>query len=385
MFISLLGTWVQSMAQSWLVFSLTRSAFLMGLVGFLSYLPVSFLSLAAGAYVDRSVKRNILVATQSLFAVLALALAVLVLTGAVRIWHVIVIAAFNGFVLSLDAPTRHAMIVDIAGRENLMNAIALNSAAFNSARIIGPALAGVFIAWFGMAGCFFVNALSYIPVLTVLFIFKPFPASNAAAKSTLFEDINESIDLLKSNRTMQLLLAMAGLVSTFGVSYPLLMPIFAQEILHSGVKGLAYLMSASGIGALIGALNIARLKSDSDRMKVMHFSVILFFLSAMAFSISFNLLLSCALLVLAGAGAAGSMSIVNAMLQTSVPDNHRGRIMGLFMTIFMGFIPFGSLLFGSLAQLFGVQPVIFASGLICLGIYLFLWKACLQKKLQYEK
>jgi len=370
MFVSLLGSWVQSTAQSWLVFRLTQSAFLMGLVGFLSYLPVSLLSLAAGVYVDRSIKRNLLVMTQTMFALLALTLAFLVWTKTVQIWHVIAIAALNGFVLCFDAPARHSMIVELVGRQHLNNAIALNSAAFNSARILGPALAAVLIALIGTAGCFFVNAVSYLPVLAVLLRIKPFPAAERNGRATVLGDIRESFALIRGNRILLYLLGVAGLVSTFGVSYLVLMPIFAQGILNAGAIGLAYLMSASGLGALIGALNIARLKHDRSRLRVMHFSVIGFFLAAVLFSVSLNLLLSCAFLVLAGVGAAGSMSIVNAMLQTSVPDNHRGRIMGVFMTVFMGFIPFGSLLFGSLAQLFGAPSVIFFGGLISLAVYL---------------
>ncbi|MDD5019700.1 MAG: MFS transporter [Candidatus Omnitrophica bacterium] len=374
MFVSLIGSWVQSMGLSWLVFSLTGSAFLMGLVGFLSYLPVSFFSLAAGVYVDRTVKRDLLFATQLAFALSALTLALLVLTGAVKIWHVIVLAALNGFIMSFDAPARHAMIVEVVGRRHLTNAIALNSAAFNSARIIGPAAAGVLIAAIGMSGCFFVNAASFLPVLVALALMKPVAVQPQANRRSVFEDIRESVHLVRRNRSMIFFLGLAGLVSTFGVSYLVLMPIFAQDILHKGAMGLAFLVSSSGVGALIGALNVARLKDDAVRFRVLHASVMMFFLAAMAFSLSRDLVLSCIFLVLAGVGVTGSMSLVNAMLQAAIPDGHRGRIMGLFMMMLMGFIPFGNLLFGALAQGFGVQAVVFVAAAASLLIYLAAWK-----------
>jgi MFS family permease len=369
MFVSLIGSWVQTMAQSWLVFRLTHSAFLMGLTGFLSYLPVSFFALAAGVYVDRSVKRNLLLVTQSCFTILALVLALLVWTGTVRIWHVIVIATINGFVLSFDSPTRQAMVVELVGRQHLMNAIALNSAAFNSARIIGPAVAGLLIALIGTSGCFFVNAISYLPVLAALALIKPRPPVVRGNQTSVYSDIRESILLVKDNRFLLFLLALVALVSTFGVSYVVLMPIFAQEVLRSGAMGLAMLMSSSGAGALIGVLNVARLKNAHVRFRLLHISVIVFFLSAMVFSVSRNMLISCALLVLAGAGIAGSMALVNSMIQLSIPDGHRGRIMGLFMMMFMGFIPFGNLLFGAFAQAFGVQEVVFFAALMSMLVY----------------
>jgi len=369
MFVSLVGSWVQTMAQSWLVFRLTHSAFLMGLTGFLSYLPVSFFALAAGVYVDRSVKRNLLLVTQSCFTILALVLALLVWTGSVRIWHVIMIATINGFILSFDSPARQAMVVELVGRQHLMNAIALNSAAFNSARIIGPAVAGLLIALIGTSGCFFVNAISYLPVLAALMLIKPRPAAVPKSQASVFSDIRESVFLVRHNRFLLFLLALVGLVSTFGVSYVVLMPIFAQEVLGSGAMGLALLMSSSGVGALIGVLNVARLKNELARFRLLRISVMGFFLSAMVFSVSRNMWLSCALLVLAGIGIAGSMALVNSMIQLSIPDHHRGRIMGLFMMMFMGFIPFGNLLFGSLAQAFGVQEVVFFAALASIGAY----------------
>lgn len=373
MFVSLIGSWVQTMAQSWLVFRLTRSAFLMGFVGFLSYLPVSFFALAAGVYVDRSIKRNLLLVTQVCFTVLALVLAVLVWTGTVKIWHVIVIATLNGFILSFDAPARQAMVVELVGRQHLMNAIALNSAAFNSARILGPAIAAILIALIGTSGCFFVNAISYLPVLAVLVLIKPRAAAMRRNRTSVFSDIRESVLLVKHNRFLLFLLALVALVSTFGVSYVVLMPIFAQEILKSGAMGLAVLMTSSGAGALIGVLNVARLRGDRGGFGLLHVSVIMFFLAAMGFSVSRSMLISCALLVLAGAGAAGSMSLVNAMFQVSIPDGHRGRIMGLFMMMFMGFIPFGNLLFGTLAQVYGVQAVVFFAALVSLAVYWSFW------------
>ncbi|OIO37013.1 MAG: hypothetical protein AUJ74_00255 [Candidatus Omnitrophica bacterium CG1_02_44_16] len=384
MFLSLIGTWVQSMAQSWLVFKLTHSAFLLGVVGFLSYLPVSLFSLAAGALVDRVPKRNLILATQCTFMALAFILAFLVQYNVVRVWHIIVIAFLNGLVFSFDAPARQAMIVELVGKNHLLNAIALNSAAFNSARTLGPALAGVLIAVVGMAGCFYINAFSFIPVIAALAFIRQKAFVSSVKNNSFFQDITEGLNFIRGNRFLMFLLSLVGMVSIFGVSYVILMPIFAQEILKSGPIGLAILMSANGLGALVGALNLARLKHVESNLKILKVSVIIFFVSVMLFSLSRDLLLSAILLAMAGYGGASSMSMANTLLQVSVPDEFRGRLMGVFMMMFGGLMPFGNLISGSLAYFFGAPIVTFSGALLTLCIFLPLGKRYLNEKFLYS-
>ncbi|MFH0877934.1 MAG: MFS transporter, partial [Candidatus Omnitrophota bacterium] len=255
MSVSLMGTWVQGIAQSWLVYQLTGSVFLLGLVGFLSFLPLSLFSLPSGALVDRMVKRNILLGTQIAFTLLAFLLAYLVGTGAVRVWHIVLIAFCNGLVLTLDAPARQAMVVDLVGKQHLLNAIALNSAAFNSARFVGPALGGILIAAVGLRGCFYINAISFLPVIAALLFIRPRPVGTMSAKKSFWSDTLATFSVIKQNPFLLGLFALVGVVSLFGTAYVVLMPVYAKEIFHSDSRALAILMSANGLGALIGALN----------------------------------------------------------------------------------------------------------------------------------
>lgn len=360
------------MAQSWLVFKLTQSAFLLGLVGFLTYLPISLFSLPAGVFIDRAVKRNFLIATQSVFMLLAFVLALLVHSNFVAVWHILVIAVLSGMAMAIDAPTRQAMVVELAGKQHLFNAIILNSAAFNSARLIGPALAGVLIATIGMAGCFYVNALSYIPVLLALFLIKPVYSASNGGKNSFLLDMREAIAFVRKERFLSAILCMAAMFSIFGAAYVILMPVFAQEILHSGDRGLAMLMSANGAGALTGVLNLARLKHTSSNLAVFKFCVVTFFVSIMFFSMSGNIGFSLVMLFLAGFGGSSGMSIINTILQMNVPDNYRGRIMGLFVMMFTGLMPFGNLLAGSLAHFLGAPVAVFFGALLSLICYLFI-------------
>ncbi len=374
MLASLVGTWVQSMAQSWLVFRLTHSAFLLGLVGFLTYIPISVFSLPAGVLADRKIKRNILIVTQTSFALLAFTLAILVQKDLIRVWQILLIAFLSGLAMSIDAPTRQAMVVELVGKQHLFNAIVLNSAAFNSARLIGPALAGVLIAIIGVSGCFYINALSYIPVIAALFFIRPASlAANGTNNSFLF-DIKNAVRFIKNEHFLVALLCISALFSLFGAAYVVLMPIFAQDLLHSGAKGLAILMSANGAGALVGVLNLARMKHTAPKLLILKFCVIMFFVSIMVFSMSGNLLLSVLTLFLVGFCGSSGMSIINTLLQLNVPDEYRGRLMGVFVMTFTGLMPFGNLLAGSMAHFFGAPLVVFSGGFISLIFYILVSK-----------
>lgn len=382
MFFSLIGTWIQSMAQSWLVFDLTHSSFLLGLVGFLSYLPISLFVFAAGVLVDRTIKRNLLIFTQTTFMLLAFVLALLVHSDSVRVWHIFVIAFLNGILLAFDAPARQSMVVELVGRQHILNAIALNSASFSSARFIGTALAGVFIASIGLTGCFFINAFSYVPVIFALFLIKPRVLSNVENGKSFRNDFKEVFVIIKNNYFMASLLGLIGVISIFGVSYIVLMPVFAEDILDSGAVGFALLLSANGLGALAGALNLARLKNESEKLKILKISILIFLASVILFSFSRSLYLSIFLLMLVGFGGTSAQAAVNTLLQLNIKDEQRGRLTAVFMMMFIGLMPLGNLLSGFFAHFIGAPLVVCFGGIVSLLFYVFVVKKHLDSSSQ---
>lgn len=365
MFVSLIGTWIQTVAQSWLVFQLTNSAFLLGLVGFLGSIPIFLLSLFGGVVADRINKKNILIFTQSAFMVLAFVLAILTHLKIITPSHIMFIAVLNGIVMAFDAPSRQAVVVELVGKKHLFNAIALNSVSFNSSRIIGPALAGIMVASIGMAGCFYVNGISFLAVLAALFLIQINQVGRPEKGNSKMEDLKAGLRLIKNNRLILTLILMVGISSLFGVSYAILMPIFANDILRVGVKGLGVLMSSAGIGALIAALILARLGDFKYKGKLLIFSSIVFSLALVLFSLSKIYLLSLIALVFIGGASVMAMALINTLLQTMVSDEYRGRVMSAFMFTFAGMMPFGNLIAGVLSQAIGVSLTVMISGIIC--------------------
>ncbi|MEK6727549.1 MAG: MFS transporter [Candidatus Omnitrophota bacterium] len=365
MFVSLIGTWIQSTAQSWLTFELTQSPFLLGVVGFLSSIPVFLLSLFGGVLADRVNKRNILIATQGAFMFLAFLLAALTQMKLITPLQIMVIALLNGIVMAFDAPSRQAVVVELVGKEHVFNAIALNSVSFNSSRIIGPALAGVLVATIGMSGCFYLNGISFLAVIFALFLIKVHNNARTDKNRPPLKDLKEGLIFIKNNRLILVLISMVGIVSLFGIAYVILMPIFANDILRAGVKGLGLLMSASGFGALIGALILARLGNFKFKGRLLIYSTLIFSVSLVLFSLSKDLFFSLFTLILVGASSVTAVSLINTILQTIVPDEFRGRVMSVFMLTFAGFMPFGNLIAGVLSESLGVSFVVMASGIIC--------------------
>jgi len=365
MFVSLIGTWIQTVAQSWLVFELTNSAFLLGLVGFLGSIPIFLFSLFGGVVADRVNKRNILILTQTAFMVLALVLAILTQFKIVTPVHIMFIALLNGTIMAFDAPSRQSVVVEFVGKRHLLNAIALNSVSFNSSRIIGPALAGIMVASIGMAGCFYVNAASFLAVLAALLFIKLDHTTRIDKNTSKLNDLKDGLKLIKNNRLIMTLIIMVGVSSLFGISYTILMPIFASNILHVGVKGLGMLMSASGAGALIAALVLARLGDFNYKGKLLIISSIVFSLSLIVFSLSESYLLSLIALIFIGGASVMAMALINTLLQTMVNDEYRGRVMSAFMFTFAGFMPFGSLIAGIFSHAIGVRLTVMISGILC--------------------
>ncbi|OGX45474.1 MAG: hypothetical protein A3G38_03460 [Omnitrophica WOR_2 bacterium RIFCSPLOWO2_12_FULL_51_8] len=376
MFVSLIGTWIQVMAQSWLVFELTHSAFLLGVVGFLGSIPVFLFSLFGGLLADRVNKKNILLITQSAFMLLAFLLAVLTQVKLITPLQIMWLAFFNGVVMAFDAPSRQAVVMELAGREHLFNAIALNSVAFNSSRIIGPALAGILISTIGVSGCFYLNGVSFLAVIIALFLIRAGNRPKGHNSNHALRDLWEGLVFVRDNRLILALMAVVGVVSLFGISYVILMPAFANEILKVGMQGFGWLMSCAGIGALIGALLLARLGDFRRKGDFLAGSLLVFSLSLIIFALSKNYFLSLLVLALVGGSTVTGVALINTILQTSVPDEFRGRVMSVFMLTFAGFMPFGNLIAGSVAQAWGVSTAVLLSGIVCGAFFALLNALC---------
>ena len=365
--VSLVGTWMQTVAQSWLVYRLTGSATQLGIVGFASQIPVFLLSPIGGSVADHRRRHRVILATQASSMALAFVLAFLTLSGSVRVWHVDVLAALLGCVNAFDIPARQAFVVEMVGREDLMNAIALNSSMFNGARIAGPAVAGVLVATIGEGWCFFVNATSYIAVITGLLLMKELPGRPPSRKGRGLERIAEGFRFAATRSPIAALLALLGVVSLAGMPYAVLMPILADRVLHGGSRGLGLLMACSGVGALAAALTLAARRGVFGLGRWVAASAAGFGVSLIAFSLSRSLDLSAALLVPVGYALMLEMACSNTLIQAMVPDALRGRVMAVYSMMFMGMAPIGSLLAGVLAGRIGAPWTVAAGGAICIA------------------
>jgi len=369
MFVSVVGTWIQTVAQSWLIFELTNSVFLLGLVGFLSMFPIFILSLFGGVLADRADKRNILIITQSAFMTLAFILAVLTHRKLITPLEIMIIATLNGIVMAFDAPCRQSVIIELVGKKNLLNAVALSSAAFNSARIIGPALAGILIAGIGTSGCFYINGISFLAVILALVSIRVARQQKAAPKKHFLKELKDGLTFIRGHYIIRTLLLMVGITSLFGIPYVILMPAVARDVFGMGAQGLGILMSCVGLGALVAALTLARLGDFAHKGRILLASSIIFSLSLLAFSLNQVFVLSLVSLVFVGFSSVSAFSITNTLLQTLVPDNFRGRIMSGFMFTFAGILPFGNLISGSLASVWGVRMALFFNAIACLSLF----------------
>jgi MFS family permease len=365
--ISLTGTWMQSVAQSWLVYRLTGSTVLLGVVGFCGQIPVFLLAPIGGTVADRFNRHRILVATQTAAMILASILATLTLTHRIEVWHLFALAALLGLVNAFDIPARQAFVVDMVGREDLINAIALNSSMFNGARIVGPAIAGILVATIGEGWCFFSNAVSYIAVITGLLLMKITAQRRVPLPGSALASIIEGFKYVKRTGPVRALLLLLGLVSLMGMPYAVLMPIFADRILHGGPRGLGLLMGASGIGALAGALSLAARNGTRGLGRWVAFSCAGFGISIILFSLSRSFWLSAALLVPVGFSMMIQMASSNTLVQSMVPNNLRGRVMAVYSMMFMGMAPIGALLAGALAERLSAPTTVMIGGAVCIA------------------
>jgi MFS family permease len=365
--ISLIGTWMQQIAMNWLVYRLTDSALLLGVVGFTSRIPTFLLASLAGVLADRWNRHRVLVITQTLSMIQAMILAILVLTGTIAVWHIILLSLSLGLINALDIPTRQSFVVDmIEKREDLGNAIALNSSIVNGARLIGPSVAGMLIATLGEGMCFLLNGLSFIAVIFALLAMKITPKKREAQSSKVFQGLKEGFSYAFGFAPIRSVLLLLGLVSLMGMPFTVLMPIFAEKILHGGPQALGFLSGATGVGAIAGSIYLASRKSVLGLGRIIVISSNLFGIGLIGFSLSRLFWLSLLMMLLTGFGMMVEMASSNTVLQTMVEEDKRGRIMSFYTMAFMGMVPFGSLLAGTLANNIGAPNTVMIGGVACI-------------------
>jgi MFS family permease len=375
--ISLTGTWMQTVAQSWLVYRLTGSGLKLGAVGFASQIPVFLFAPIGGIVADRSNRKHVVIATQVASMTLAFVLAALTLTHRVQVWHVFVLAALLGVVNAFDIPGRQSFLVDMVGKDDLMNAIALNSSMFNGARVVGPAMAGVLVARLGEGWCFFANGVSYIAVIAGLMMMNVHAPARVSDKTSPWVHIIEGFQFVNRTAPIRALLVLLGIVSVTGMPYVVLMPIFADKILHRGGQEFAsligshdlgavrlgILMGAAGVGALLGALTLAVRSGVKGLGRWVTVCCAGFGVSLMLFAYSKSFWLSVLLLLPVGYFIMLQMASSNTLIQVMVPDALRGRVMALYSMMFMGMAPLGALMGGALSDRLGAPLTVAIGGL----------------------
>ncbi len=359
--ISLIGTWMDKTAEGWLVYRLTGSKVLLGVIAAAGTAPMVIFSFWGGSIADRLPKRSILVVTQTVSMLLAFTEAYLVWSGLVRPWQIVVLASLGGVVMAFDMPARQAFVIEMSSREDLMNAISLNSSIFNGARFIGPSLAGIIMARFGIAQCFLCNGLSFLAVIAGLLMMNPPRVTPMARAGSAWRHALGGISYVRKNRRVRTLLALFSVVGVFGWSYNVLMPSYARDVLSLGETGYGTLMSAAGLGALAGALVSAAVGQSMPRRAAVLGGVWLYSAMLLLFSTVHVYALALVFLAVGSFGMMVFMSTCNTLIQTSTPDDMRGRVMGVWALIFGAMIPVGSLEAGTLAH-WTSTPVAVASG-----------------------
>ncbi|MFH1046044.1 MAG: MFS transporter [Candidatus Omnitrophota bacterium] len=369
--ISLVGTWMQQIAMSWLVYRLTNSVFLLGMVGFAGQIPTFIFVPFAGVIADRYNRRRILIITQSLAMLQAAILTLLVLSGSIAVWHIITLIVFAGLVNAFDIPIRQAFIVEmIEKKEDLGNAIALNSTLFNLARLLGPAIAGILIHFVGEGVCFLLNSISYLAVLISLVAMQITATEKKEAHKHVLHDLKEGLVYVLAFKPIAYILALLSVVSLMGVSFQILMPVFAKDVFKGGPQTLGFLVGMAGVGALVGAIYLAARRGVRGLGRMISVATVLFGLGLVSFSFSQTLWVSLLCVIVAGFGLMVQMCASNTILQTIVDEDKRGRMMSFYTLAFMGMAPLGSLLAGSLASRIGAPHTLFIGGTVCVVVAL---------------
>jgi MFS family permease len=389
--ISVIGTWIQRIAMIWLVYSLTNSAFILGVVGFAGQIPTLIVTPFAGVLADRMNKHKVILYTQVLSMFQAFILAVLVFTNTIQVWHIIVLSIILGIIDAVDMPTRQSFMVEMVGnnKDDLSNAIAMNSSMVNGARLIGPAIAGILISLVGEAWCFLINGLSFLAVIYSLIKMDLIPRVPEKKERRIFFELKEGFTYAFNFTPIKALLLMLALMSLMGAPIRVLAPVFAKQILHGGADTFGFLMGASGLGALIGAVYLMARKTILGLGRLIGYASGAFSLGLIAFGLSHNFLISLFFMLITGLGLMIEMAASNTVLQTIVEDNKRGRVMSFYAMSFRGMMPLGSLLSGILASLIGAPLTMIIGGGACLiGVAIYFTKLPLIRKAirpTYEK
>ncbi len=374
--LSLVGTWMQSTAQGYLVYELTKSPAYLGYVGFAAGLPTWLFTLYGGVIADRISRRSMLLVTQTGMMVLAFLLSGLVFTGTVQPWMIIILAALLGIANAFDAPARVSFVAELVPRKDLTNGIALNSTMFNSATVVGPAIAGLAYASLGPAWCFAMNGFSFIAVIIALLLIRLQPIPNTLRRSSVLTEIKEGLHFVAGNRLVRILIIGQGVLSMFGLSLMTLLPAWSSDILNGNAKTYGLLLSGRGVGALIGALMIAALGRKNIRGRLWTIGNLSMPLFMVVFALIRWIPLSLGLIILIGLGFMMQVNTSNAMVQTQVDDHLRGRVMSIYTLIFFGGMPIGALITGSLADRIGQPSSLMINAAVLLafgiGVYLFL-------------
>ncbi|MCD6310687.1 MAG: MFS transporter [Candidatus Eremiobacteraeota bacterium] len=379
--LSVQGTWMQMVALGWLVLRITDSPFLLGLAGMAGNIPILFLILPAGVISDRISKQKVLLFTQTGLAIQAVILAILTLTDLIDIYLILILSVISGILRAIDMPARHSFVVEMVGKEDLMNAISLNSTLFNLARIIAPAIAGFLIALWGEGLCFAINALSYITMVGALLAMHSLPKTiSLNNEKNIFAEVFDGLKFIKTSPVVLSLLILISSAAFFGVSSFVLMPIFARDILKVGARGLGFLMSAQGFGALLAAITIASLDYRTIYRKMFYAAVILLPTFIFLFSFSGNFWISIFLILGAGWELMILQATANTTIQLKTPDDIRGRIMGIYGFTFLGFMPLGQLQVGAIAQWLDVRWAIALNALICMIVAIIVYRKVPQLK-----
>lgn len=371
--VSLIGTWMQNTAQGWLVYELTHSRWLLGVVTAVNSAPMLFFSIWGGSIADQHSKRNIVLWTQTAMMILAFTFAGLVWSGVITTWEILLVAGLRGLAMAFDMPARQSFMVEMTSREDLMNAISLNSSIVNAARVIGPAVAGFLIVRIGIAMCFFLDGVSYMAVIAGLWMMRLPKFVKPERSGSAWAHVLEGLSYVWTNRRMKTLLILFSIVGVFGWSYSVLMPAFATDALKTGAGGYGALLSANGVGALFGALTVATIGPNVNRRTLVFGGLWVF--SAMLLLLAFvhNYYLALALLAVGGWGMLLFFATTNTVLQTSASDEMRGRVMGIWALVFGGMMPVGGLEAGSVSHYLGVRWAIGIGAGVCAMAALVTW------------
>ncbi|MBL7049457.1 MAG: MFS transporter [Nitrospira sp.] len=366
--ISLTGTWMHQMAQGWLVYRMTDSPFYLGLAGTAASAPILLFTLAGGVLADRHPRRKILISAHLILLLLTLTLTLLTYYEQLTVWHILILGFLIGTVHAFEIPARQAFLIDMVGPDNLLNAIALNSTAFHAARMIGPAIAGLLIVQFGPALCFFINTLSFSAFIFALATMRlPHKAVSSAEKIGIKQSLRQGISYIYHNKEVYPLLLLVGTMSFFGFPYISFLPVYAQDILQTGPTGLGTLMGFAGAGAFTGAVLLSFRGGSTRKGLIMAGAGITFSIALIIFSISKLTWLSYTMLFFIGFGAINQIATVNSIIQLSVPDEMRGRVMSAFTTMFLGMAPLGNFTLGSLAHFTGTRTALTTGAILCLS------------------